>query len=173
MLFMVLITGQFPYARAGSDGDIVRLVKEGNFAFQVGATSNRDQPEGNWKYMWSHMPRDLKEMFWNTFHREGDRYATPPTANEWLQAFRGYKRWLASDKNFDPMSNDVYPFRFKAFRCGHAHPRLPPMRAPHAVLGEWNEETQTHTAPPTCASTAASRTAPSARTAEHHAQKVR
>ena len=62
MLFMVLITGQFPYARAGSDGDIVRLIKDGNFAFQVGDRSNRDQPEGNWKYMWSHMPRDLKEL---------------------------------------------------------------------------------------------------------------
>lgn len=150
MLFMVLITGQFPYARAGSDGDIVRLVKEGNFAFQVGQRSNRDQPEGNWKYMWSHMPRDLKEMFWNTFHREGNRYAAPPTANEWLQAFRRYKRWLASDKNFDPMSNDVYPFRFKAFRWDTPIEDCPQCARPHALVGEWNEATQTHTTPATC-----------------------
>lgn len=145
MLFMVLITGQFPYARAGSDGDITRLIRDGNFAFQVGERSNRDQPEGNWKYMWSHMPRDLKEMFWHTFHRDGDCYASPPTANEWLRAFRQYRWWLGSDKNFDPMSNDVYPFRFKAFRPDTPILDCPRCHRPNALVGEWSEATQEHT----------------------------
>ncbi|MET4639592.1 hypothetical protein [Mycetocola sp. 2940] len=150
MLFMILITGQFPYARTGSDGDIARLIKDGNFAFQVGERSNRDQPEGNWKYMWSHMPRALKEMFWNTFHRDGQRYTSPPPAEEWLRAFRQYRWWLGSDKNFDPMSNDVYPFRFKAFKpdtpileCSQCH-------RPHALVGEWDEATQEHSTPEMC-----------------------
>ena len=55
MLLTILITGQFPYARAGSDGDIARLIKDGNFAFQYRENSNGDQPNGNWKYMWSHL----------------------------------------------------------------------------------------------------------------------
>lgn len=150
MLFMVLITGQFPYARAGSDGDIARLISEGNFAFQVGERSNRDQPEGNWKYMWSHMPRDLKELFWNTFHRDGDRYANPPTADEWLRAFRQYRWWLGSSKNFDPMSNDVYPFRFKAFRPDTPVLDCPQCRRPHALVGEWSEAAQEHSVPSMC-----------------------
>ena len=150
MLFMVLITGQFPYARAGSDGDIVRLIKDGKFAFQVGDRSNRDQPEGNWKYMWSHMPRDLKELFWHTFHREGDRFTQRPTAQEWLHAFRDYKRWLRSDKNFDPMSNHVYPFRFKAFRPDTAVLDCPQCGRQHAIVGEWSESTQQHSTPDRC-----------------------
>jgi len=150
MLFMVLITGQFPYARAGSDGDIARLISDGNFAFQVGERSNRDQPEGNWKYMWSHMPRDLKELFWHTFHRDGDRYATPPTADEWLRAFRQYRWWLGSDKNFDPMSNDVYPFRFKAFRPETPILDCPQCRRPNALVGEWSEIEQLHNVPAMC-----------------------
>lgn len=150
MLFMVLITGQFPYARSGSDGDIARLVQEGNFAFQVGERSNRDQPEGNWKYMWSHMPRGLKEMFWHTFHRDGNRYASPPSADEWLRAFRQYRWWLGSDKNFDPMSNDVYPFRFKAFRPDTPIADCPQCHRGHALVGEWNEASQDHTMPAMC-----------------------
>ena len=150
MLFMVLITGQFPYARAGSDGDIVRLIKAGNFAFQVGDRSNRDQPEGNWKYMWSHMPRDLKELFWNTFHREGDRFAQRPTADEWLHAFRQYKRWLGSDMNFDPMSYDVYPFRFKAFRPDTPILDCPQCNRKHAIVGTWSDATQEHSTPDLC-----------------------
>lgn len=150
MLFMVLITGQFPYARAGSDGDIRRLIADGNFAFQVGERSNRDQPEGNWKYMWSHMPRDLKELFWHTFHRDGDRYASPPTADEWLRVFRQYRWWLGSDKNFDPMSNDVYPFRFKAFRPDTPILDCPQCRRSHALVGEWSDATQEHTVPNMC-----------------------
>ncbi|WP_267217941.1 hypothetical protein [Paenarthrobacter ureafaciens] len=150
MLFMVLITGQFPYARTGSDGDIARLIKDGNFAFQVGERSNRDQPEGNWKYMWSHMPRDLKEMFWNTFHREGQRYTSPPSAEEWLRAFRKYRWWLGSDKNFDPMSNDVYPFRFKAFKPETPILECPQCNRRNALVGEWNEATQDHVVPGMC-----------------------
>lgn len=150
MLFMVLITGQFPYARAGSDGDPAGLIKDGIFAFQVGDRSNRDQPEGNWKYMWSHMSRELKEMFWHTFHREGDRYASPPTADEWLRAFRQYRWWLGSDKNFDPMSNDVYPFRFKAFRPDTPIRDCPRCDREHAIVGDWVEATGSYTVPERC-----------------------
>lgn len=60
MLFMILITGQFPYARKGAEGDIAKAVTEGRFAFQYKDKSNRDQPAGNWKYMWSHLPVDIK-----------------------------------------------------------------------------------------------------------------
>src|SRR5690606_24168401 len=114
MLFMILITGQFPYALPGSDGDIVRLLKEGNFAYQYEDNSNQDQPAGNWKYMWSHVQKGLKGLFWHTFHSQGSRYANRPTDEEWLDAFREYRRYLTSAANYDPMSNDVYPTRFKA-----------------------------------------------------------
>jgi hypothetical protein len=115
MLFMILITGQFPYSRKGADsGDPATLIKQGLFAFQFKEYSNRDQPDGNWKYMWSHLPIRVKREFWNTFHRDGNRYNHRPTVVEWLEVFREYQQFFGGLDDFDPMSNDVYPTRFRA-----------------------------------------------------------
>lgn len=117
MLFMIIMTGQFPYIRTGTDGDMVQLIKEGNFAFQYEKYNNRDQPNGDWKYMWSHIHKPIKDLFWHTFHKEGKRYKKRPSATEWLEAFKAYRDYLGDERlNFDPMSNDVYPIRSKAFR---------------------------------------------------------
>ncbi len=123
ILFMILITGQFPYARSGADGgDFAALIKEGKFSFQFRGASDRDQPDGNWKYMWSHLPFPVKRMFWNTFHRDGVRHSSRPSAIEWLHVFRDYKQFFGSADDFDRMSNDVYPTRFK--KKGGRHPRV-------------------------------------------------
>lgn len=148
MLFMILITGQFPYARAGSDGDITKLVKEGNFAFQYKENSNGDQPDGNWKYMWSHLQPGIKGMFWHTFHRDGDKYDKRPSAEEWLRAFQGYKRWLASGTNFDPMSNDVYPTRYRAMAADT--PIYACAQCGTSMAGIWRKDTGTYSTPKLC-----------------------
>jgi len=136
MLFMILITGAFPYARAGADtGDVAGLIKEGKFAFQFREHSDRDQPDGPWKFMWSHLPPQVKARFWNTFHRDGRRYNRRPTANEWLRAFREYQQFLSGPENFDDMSNDVFPTRYKAgtrdtpiYECATCHTSMVGMR---------------------------------------------
>jgi hypothetical protein len=148
MLFMILITGQFPYARAGSDGDIARLIKDGNFAFQYRENSNGDQPNGNWKYMWSHLQPAVKGMFWHTFHHDGDRYGKRPSAEEWLRAFQGYKRWLASGNNFDPMSNDVYPTRYRAMAADT--PIYECAQCQASMAGIWKKDTETYSTPKLC-----------------------
>jgi hypothetical protein len=149
MLFMILITGTFPYARSGSDGDIVHLIQEGRFAFQYKENSNQDQPKGNWKFMWSHLQAGLKGLFWNTFHHEGDRYNNRPTDEEWLQAFRDYRRYLTSSDNFDPMSNDVYPVRFKAMSPDT--PIYACAECKTSMAGIWNDKTKVHATPQLCA----------------------
>lgn len=148
MAFMILITGQFPYARSGSDGDIVRLIKEGNFAFQYKEYSNQDQPAGNWKYMWSHIEPAVKGLFWNTFHRDGSRYRDRPTAAEWLEAFRNYQRWLRSPENFDPMSSDVYPTRFKAM--ARTTPIYDCADCGKSMAGIYSDETGKYATPKLC-----------------------
>lgn len=150
MLFMILITGQFPYMRRGTDGDMVKLIREGNFAFQYENRNDRNQPDGDWKFMWSHVHKPVKDMFWHTFHKDGQRYRNRPGASEWLAVFRDYQVFLEGPKNFDPMSNDVYPIRNKAFRpdtpivdcrqCGRAH----------AIAGIWNEDENDYYVPPLC-----------------------
>lgn len=147
MLFMIMITGQFPYARSGSSGDVRELIMAGEFAFQYQTASNRDQPAGKWKYMWSHLHPRVKSLFWNTFHKDGNRYSRRPSASEWLQAFRTYRAWLQHDA-FDPMSNDVYPTRFKA-RAADA-PFYDCEQCGTSMVGVWNEEAQKYWTPTRC-----------------------
>jgi serine/threonine protein kinase len=146
MLFMILITGQFPYARAGADGgDFATLIREGKFAFQFKGASNRDQPEGNWKFMWSHLPHRVKSLFWNTFQKEGgSRYDRRPTASEWLAVFREYRSFFGSAHDFDPMSNDVYPIRFKAFKPDTPIRDCPSCGRKNAIADTWNEHGQAY-----------------------------
>lgn len=150
MLFMILITGQFPYSRAGTDGDIQRLIKEGKFAFQFQGASDQDQPDGNWKFMWSHLPFPVKSLFWNTFHRDGKRYGRRPGAEEWLQVFREYRAFFGSADDFDPMSSDVYPYRFRAFRPDTPIQDCPQCQRRHAIVGQWDDDARSYYVPALC-----------------------
>jgi serine/threonine protein kinase len=149
MLFMILITGQFPYARAGADGgDFAALIREGKFAFQFRGASDRDQPEGNWKYMWSHLPFPVKRTFWNTFHRDGQRYAKRPTADEWLRVFREYEQFFGGSDDFDQMSHDVYPTRFK--KKDAETPEYECAQCGTSMIGRWQEDKQSYWTPKLC-----------------------
>ena len=151
MLFMIVMTGQFPYIRTGTDGDMVQLIKEGNFAFQYENRNNRDQPDGDWKFMWSHIHKPLKDLFWHTFHKEGKRYKKRPTATEWLDAFEAYKAYLGNTRmNFDPMSNDVYPIRNKAFRRDTPIQDCPTCGRTNAIAAIWNDDTEDYSIPRQC-----------------------
>ncbi|QNE14844.1 hypothetical protein [Pseudarthrobacter sp. NBSH8] len=151
MLFMIVMTGQFPYIRTGTDGDMVQLIKEGNFAFQYENRNNKDQPDGDWKYMWSHIHKPVKDLFWHTFHREGKHYKKRPTAAEWLEAFKAYKSYLGNKRlNFDPMSNDVYPIRNKAFKQDTPIQDCPTCGRQNAIAGIWIDDTQEHSLPRQC-----------------------
>ena len=56
MLFNILMTGQYPYVRSGADtGDAAALILDGKFPYQFQGISDQDQPDGNWKFMWSHL----------------------------------------------------------------------------------------------------------------------
>lgn len=151
MLFMIVMTGQFPYIRTGTDGDMVQLIKEGNFAFQYENRNNKDQPEGDWKYMWSHIHKPVKDLFWHTFHREGKRYKKRPTATEWLEAFKAYKSYLRNSRMcFDPMSNDVYPIRNKAFKQDTPIRDCPTCGRKDAIAAIWNDDTEEYYVPRQC-----------------------
>ncbi|WP_448389716.1 protein kinase domain-containing protein [Microbacterium aurum] len=151
MLFMIVMTGQFPYIRTGTDGDMVQLIKEGNFAFQYENRNNKDQPDGDWKYMWSHIHKPVKDLFWHTFHREGKRYKKRPTSTEWLEAFKAYKSYLGNKRmSFDPMSNDVYPIRNKAFKQDTPIQDCPTCGRQHAIAGIWSDDTQEYFVPRQC-----------------------
>jgi hypothetical protein len=98
--------------------------------------------------MWSHLQPAVKGMFWHTFHHDGDRYGKRPSAEEWLKAFQGYKRWLASGNNFDPMSNDVYPTRYRAMAADT--PIYECAQCQTSMAGIWKKDTETYSTPKLC-----------------------
>ena len=155
MLFQIVMTGQFPYMRTGTDGDMVQLIREGNFAFQISIRgkeyNDRNQPDGDWKYIWSHIHKPVKDLFWDTFHKEGKRYKRRPTATEWLEAFKAYKAYLADKRlNFDPMSNDVRPIRNKAFRPDTPIENCPTCGRKDAIAGFMPEGETEYIVPRQC-----------------------
>lgn len=151
MLFQIVMTGQFPYMRTGTDGDMVQLIREGNFAFQYENRNNKDQPDGDWRFIWSHIHKPVKDLFWHTFHKEGRYYKKRPTATEWLKAFKGYKAYLADKRsNFDPMSNDVRPIRNKAFKRDTPIEDCASCSRKHAIAGIWNDDDEQYVVPRTC-----------------------
>lgn len=150
MLFMILITGQFPYMRKDTDGDMVKLIQEGIFAFQYENRNDRNQPDGDWKYMWSHVHKPVKDMFWHTFHKEGRRYARRPSASEWLTLFKGYRTYLAGNTSFDPMSNEVFPIRNKAYRLDTPIQDCPQCGRGAAIAGIWKEDEENYFVPRRC-----------------------
>lgn len=117
LLFMIMMTGTFPYENSGSD-DTVQNIKSGLFPYGFDGRSERDQqPPLRWLYVWSHLSRQLKELFWNSFHRDGSRYhpENRVTVDEWIRAFQGFKKTL-SYPDVDPQSLAIFPIRRKAER---------------------------------------------------------
>lgn len=115
MLFMIMMTGTFPYENSGSD-DTIENIKSGLFPYGFEGKSERDlQPPLRWLYVWSHLSRELKSYFWNSFHRDGTHYqpASRITVDEWIKAFEGFKRNLGY-RDVDPQSLEIFPIRRKA-----------------------------------------------------------
>lgn len=117
LLFMIMMTGTFPYENSGSD-DTVQNIRSGLFPYGYDGYSERElQPPLRWLYVWSHLSHDLKRLFWNSFHRDGSRYspAERVTVEEWIRAFEGFKKILAYP-DIDPQSLEIFPIRRKAER---------------------------------------------------------
>lgn len=117
LLFMIMMTGTFPYENSGSD-DTVQNIKSGLFPYGFEGKSERElQPPSRWLYVWSHLSHQLKGLFWNSFHRYGSRYQPEHrvTVDEWISAFEGFKKIL-SYRDVDPQSLAIFPIRRKAER---------------------------------------------------------
>ena len=125
IIFLIMIPGKFPYDMRGGD-DVQQNIIKGDFSYANGENSNGQAPMGNWRYCWSHLPRDLKEALYNTF-RKGEKYNSPETrltAGEWLSIFQRYLRRIENGEimTIDSMSLDLIPVRYK-YQQGVAYAR--------------------------------------------------
>ena len=113
---MLMLPGKPPYAQQGGES-LADNILAGDFSYPLGTSSNKKTPQGPWRYVWSHLTYEVKEMFYNTFridgthHSENERYSV----REWIGAFQKYLR-LLDDGTLaarDPMSAELFPTRFK------------------------------------------------------------
>ena len=116
LLFMLMLPGKSPYAQQGG-GDLGEAIQAMEFPYPCGDNRSENLPEGAWRFLWSHLPRYIKNYFYGTFQR-GGQYSEENTrlsAEKWLSAFRGYHDLLASGKlqEQDPQSGEIFPTRWK------------------------------------------------------------
>lgn len=134
LLFQILLPGKLPYAHTGG-GKQNENILEMNFPYRLGENGNKNEPDGQWKYMWSHLTYAIKEAFYNTFQKDG-KYSTEDTrlsSSAWLALFNKYYDLLSSGKlaENDPMSESIFPTRPKAGKdafwavCKHCGEKFP------------------------------------------------
>ena len=116
LLFMLMLPGKSPYAQRDG-GSLTEAIRAMDFPYPCGENHSKNPPEGDWLYLWSHLPLYLKKLFFETFQK-GGRYSQEHSrlsAEAWLSAFNRYHELLASGKlqDKDPQSGWIYPNRFK------------------------------------------------------------
>lgn len=116
LLFMIMLPGKPPYSLQGGENQIDNILN-GDFAYASGSRSSGKAPEGMWRFCWSHLPRYLKDDFYETF-RKGGEHSTEKTrysTGDWLKKFEYYLELLKSGKlaDQDAMSMDIFPSRLK------------------------------------------------------------
>ena len=116
LLFMLMLPGKSPYAQQGG-GDLGEAIQAMEFPYPCGDNRSENLPEGAWRFLWSHLPRYIKNYFYGTFQR-GGQYSEENTrlsVEKWLSAFRGYHDLLTSGKlqEQDPQSGEIFPTRWK------------------------------------------------------------
>ena len=119
LLFMIMLPGKPPYSLQGGEDQVDNIIN-GDFAYASGERTNGKAPEGVWRYIWSHMPRFLKDDFYDTFHKDG-RYHSENSRfsdEDWLKKFEHYAELLADENGKflanDKMSAELFPTRTKA-----------------------------------------------------------
>lgn len=116
LLFMIMLPGKPPYSLQGGENQIDNIIN-GDFAYPSGSRSTGKAPEGMWRFCWSHLPRYLKDDFYETFRKGGEHSAekTRYSTGDWLQKFEHYLNLLTSGKlaTQDAMSMDIFPTRLK------------------------------------------------------------
>ena len=116
LLFMIMLPGKSPYAQQGG-GELSDTIRAMEFPYPCGDNRSANTPEGAWRFLWSHLPRYLKNYFYGTFQRGGQfsEEHTRLSADQWLGAFRSYLDLLTSGKlqKQDPQSGEIFPTRWK------------------------------------------------------------
>lgn len=107
LLFLILMLGKPPYAASGG-GTPAENIRAMEFAYAFQTNSRRNAPDGQWRFMWSHLPYRLKQAFFETFDKTC-RDRPRRSLDELLWLLRGYS--YALDRGF--ASRELMPSQLK------------------------------------------------------------
>lgn len=152
LMFMIMLPGKTPYAQQGGENQIENILNM-DFSYPLGENSNKKTPDGPWRFIWSHLSYRVKQAFYETFTKNG-KYSTEETrlsTEEWIAIFKDYKYRLESGqfKERDPMSEELYPTRYKnvssAFiKCKLCNQLIPEDQAEEGICSDCLQKTETY-----------------------------
>lgn len=119
LLFMLMLPGKPPYAHQGGEG-IVENIRQQKFPYPLKYISGTNVPEGQWRFIWSHLTFKIKEAFYETFAK-GGKYSEVGcrlSVDKWIILFREYEKNLLNGNlgTVDKMSEELFPDRLKKER---------------------------------------------------------
>jgi serine/threonine protein kinase len=118
LLFMIMLPGKSPYAQQGGDS-AAENIRKMDFPYPYEENSSRKTPEGQWRFVWSQLPKKMKEAFYKTFQK-GEDYSSESTrlgVDDWIKLFGMYQYSL---ENYmienDPQALMIFPNRLKRYQ---------------------------------------------------------
>ena len=117
LLFMIMLPGKPPYSQQGGSNPALNI-KNGDFPYAFEGESNKNTPDGPWRFMWSHLSYEIKKSFYHTFKKGGNHNDKNKriSAKKWLELFRQYHNVLKVMTETDEMANDIFPTRIKKIK---------------------------------------------------------
>ncbi|MDM8561133.1 hypothetical protein [Candidatus Parabeggiatoa sp. HSG14] len=104
LIFMILFPGKPPYSSQGG-GDLAENIKNKNFPYVYEEGKVDTKPFGTWRFIWSHLHRDLKNAFGETFQNGNQVPIEEYLEKLKLYLYGGIKKGFAS--------NDLFPSSYK------------------------------------------------------------
>jgi hypothetical protein len=134
LAFMLMMPGKFPYTK-GKNADERDSIIDMAFPFSVGGGMRRsrdaERPSGIWRIVWDHLPYQMCDGFYNTFHSNG-KYAQPGyrlDTTKWIKMTKDFNDTLMTSNGAGSRSMFPRTFRRDGKRvfvrckiCGQEHP---------------------------------------------------
>ena len=113
LVFMLMMQGLPPYASFERDLP-EEEIRAGRFPYTVGefkAIKNYKAPSMEARKIWSHLVRQLKDTFMQTFHEKGNHSAekTRYSVDQWIKDLSYYYACLPKMIKTDPDSEEIFP----------------------------------------------------------------
>lgn len=123
LVFMLLLPGKPPYSHQGGE-DPSKNAQKKHFPYPLGDRRGSGVPSGPWRFMWSHLPRYMKEAFHKVFSSEA-KLSERLSITEWQEIMQRYENDLGNGY----VSDEVFPKGFKQLNQSQAEQAGIPWRS--------------------------------------------